>query len=197
MEKQLIELGVHRYKVFKNDTDRFYPTDKLIFDPYKNNIQRKFSENDWIESLRGNNTIQDYLLYQLFYQLMLCNPDKLINKNSCMIYPKIKSFDNIIVYGKGVFANCLIKRINELHYCNIIDNIDKLDIDRIRSINANSYNFIVIAILNSEIVLSSFALLTEIIKDKDKILFIEKENLSIDLLPIEVREMWMEANFDR
>lgn len=58
MEKQLIELGFHKYKVFKDDSDRYYPTDKLIFDPYKNNIQRKFSENDWIESLRENKTIQ-------------------------------------------------------------------------------------------------------------------------------------------
>ena len=149
-------------------------------------------------NIKNRNIIkQDYLLYQLFYQLMLCNPERLINKNRCLIYPKIKPYDNIIIYGKGVFANRLIKRINELHYCNIIDNFDKLDIDRIRSINENSYNFIVIAILNSEIVSSSIALLTEIIKDEDKILFIEKENLSIDLLPIEVQKMWMEANFDR
>ncbi len=70
-----------------------------------------------------------------------------------------------------------------------------MDIDKIRSINADSYNFIVIAILNSEIVSSSIALLTEIIKDREKILFIEKENLSIDLLPIEVQEMWKESNF--
>lgn len=147
-------------------------------------------------NIKNRNIIkQDYLLYQLFYQLMLCNPERLINKSTCMIYPQIKSYDNIIVYGKGVFANRLIKRINELHFCNIIDNIDKLDIDKIRSINADSYNFIVIAILNSEIVSSSIALLTEIIKDREKILFIEKENLSIDLLPIEVQEMWKESNF--
>ena len=73
----------------------------------------------------------DYILYQLFYLLMLYNPEKLITNDGCSIFPQVKSGSNIIVYGRGAFATRLIKGLKDLQYCNIIDNIDSEDIERI------------------------------------------------------------------
>lgn len=133
---------------------------------------------------------KNFLLYKLFYHLMLFVPYKFINKEHCVLYPRMKPGSNIVVYGKGVFANRLMRDIRQLQYCNIVDNIDKADIDRLKKLDEGRYDHVIVAIFHSSIVSSS----TEFIKEQgispDKILCIEKENLPANFLPEEVSAVW-------
>lgn len=138
----------------------------------------------------SNKISKDFLLYKLFYHFMLDVPEKLINDKVCMIYPQITPQSNIIVYGKGVFANRFIARINELQYCNVVHNIDKSDAEKVCTVDKDSYDFIVIAIFNFAIVETSVKLLTQMGAERYKILCIDKKQMTPDFLPIEVKTTW-------
>ena len=84
-----------------------------------------------------------------------------------------------------------MERIRTLQYCNIVDNVDKTDVDRLSKIEESEFDFIVVAILNHSIAASSAALIADAGVVKDKILCIEKEDLVADLLPAEIRNMWI------
>lgn len=135
---------------------------------------------------------REFLLYKLFYHLLLDIPEKLISAEQCKFYPHIKIGDNVIIYGKGVFANRLIERIDTLQYCNVVDNVDKEDFHRVSQIKENEYDYIVIAILNHQIVASAVELMVEAGVAREKILCIEKENLVVQLLPGKIRSIWIE-----
>ena len=91
-----------------------------------------------------------------------------------------------------MFANRIIEYIERLHYCNIVDNIDKTDISRLKRINERMYDYIVIAIFHSGIVSSSVECIIKQGIKQDKILCIEKENLIQRWLPEEVQSMMEE-----
>ncbi len=143
------------------------------------------------ESKNKEKMAKNFLLYKLFYHLLLDIPEKMISKEQCTFYPRIKPGDNIVIYGKGVFASKFMERIRTLQYCNIVDNVDKTDVDRLRKIEESEFDFIVVAILNHSIAASSAALIADAGVVKDKILCIEKEDLVADLLPAEIRNMWI------
>lgn len=130
----------------------------------------------------------DFLLYKLVHHLMLDTPEALFDGEQCRIYPKISHDSKMIVYGKGVFANRFMNSIKEKHYCDIIANIDSSDVERLNEIDNELYDFIVIAIFNAKIVLSILDLLADMKIDKNKILIIEKESITPEFLPDEVRE---------
>lgn len=71
--------------------------------------------------------------------------------------------------------------------CNIIDCIDKNDVFRINNISVDLYRYIVIAIMDYEAVDSTLLLLEKLGIERNKILYIRKENLYIEELPEEVR----------
>lgn len=131
-----------------------------------------------------------FLLYKLFYHFILDTPEKLISDQGCVVYPKVKPGSKIIVYGKGVFANRLIQRIEELQYCTITGNIDKSDMNSINIKDFDNIDYIVVAIFNSVIVDSAIKLLKDKGVDEGKLLCIEKENLTFEKLPDEMRELW-------
>lgn len=133
---------------------------------------------------------KSFLFYKLLYHLILDTPEKLINSQTCMIYPEIVPGSKIIVYGKGVFANRFVERINSLEYCTIVGNIDKSDLSPVSIEDMLSCDFIVIAILNSAIVASSAELLVNMGIEKHKILCIEKEKLTFEIFPDEVKKLW-------
>ena len=143
------------------------------------------------ESKNKEKMAKNFLLYKLFYHLLLDIPEKMISKEQCTFYPRIKPGDNIVIYGKGVFASKFMERIRTLQYCNIVDNVDKTDVDRLSKIEESEFDFIVVAILNHSIAASSAALIADAGVVKDKILCIEKEDLVADLLPAEIRNMWI------
>lgn len=130
----------------------------------------------------------DFLLYKLVHHLMLDTPEALFDREQCRIYPKISHDSKMIVYGKGVFANRFMNSIKEKHYCDIIANVDSGDVERLNEIDNQLYDFIVIAIFNAKIVLSVLDLLADMKIDKNKILIIEKESITPEFLPDEVRE---------
>lgn len=161
----------------KDDYERVLILSKHLIGAYKN-------------ALNQNKIYKNFLLYKLFYQIILDTPGKLFNKNVCMIYPQVISDSRIIIYGKGVFADRMIRQIAKLQFCMITDNVDKSDLERIVRRDKGSYDYVVIAILNSTIVRSSIELLVSQGINRDKILCIEKEHLTFQMLPDELRKLW-------
>lgn len=131
---------------------------------------------------------EEFLLYKLFYHLILDIPEMVFYENRCMIYPKIKEKSKVIVYGKGVFASRLIDWVKNIQFFDVVANFDKTDIDQIMQMEVETYDYIIIAILNHVMVESVVEFLSERVC-KDKILYIEKENLTINLLPKDIKYM--------
>ncbi|MEY8335910.1 glycosyltransferase family 2 protein [Lachnospiraceae bacterium 47-T17] len=161
----------------QGDYERFIILSRHLIQTYGNAIYR-----DKID--------KNFLLYKLFYQFILDTPEKMIGSGQCMIYPQVKPGSRIIIYGKGVFANRLIQRINELQFCEVADNVDKSDLEKVIVRDADSYDYIVIAILNFLIVKASRELLISRGIGREKILCIDKEKLSFQMFPEPVKESW-------
>ena len=131
---------------------------------------------------------KDFLLYKLVHHLMLDTPEMLFENGKCNIYPEMSRGSRIVVYGKGVFANRFMNSLKEQDYCDIVANVDSSDVERLNLIDSKSYDYIVISIFNSKIVLSVLDLLSSMKIDRRKILIIEKENITPDFLPKEIKE---------
>lgn len=134
---------------------------------------------------------KEFLLYKLVHHMMMDIPDELFENEQCKIYPEIKKNNNVVIYGKGVFANRFIENIRMSNYCNIVENVDSNDADKLKNIDANKYDYIVIAIFSAAIVLSVIDLLKRLNIDEKKILFIKKNRITSDLLPDEVRDSFL------
>ena len=119
---------------------------------------------------------------------MLDTPEMLFENGKCNIYPEMSRGSRIVVYGKGVFANRFMNSLKEQDYCDIVANVDSSDVERLNLIDSKSYDYIVISIFNSKIVLSVLDLLSSMKIDRRKILIIEKENITPDFLPKEIKE---------
>ena len=122
---------------------------------------------------------------------MMDIPNMLFKNEQCKIYPQIKKNNNVIIYGKGVFANRFMENIRMSNYCNIVENVDSNDVEKLKNINEDKYDYIVIAIFSAVIVLSVIGLLKKMNIDENKILFIEKSNITSDILPDEVRHSFL------
>ena len=148
-----------------------------------------------IESYKRYNKIgvcsKEFLLYKLVHHLMMDIPNMLFKNEQCKIYPQIKKNNNVIIYGKGVFANRFMENIRMSNYCNIVENVDSNDVEKLKNINEDKYDYIVIAIFSAVIVLSVIGLLKKMNIDENKILFIEKSNITSDILPDEVRHSFL------
>lgn len=130
------------------------------------------------------------LLYKLFYLLLLDFPEKLFVNGTCLYYPKLNKESRIVVYGKGVFANRFMNRMKELNYGNIVENIDGMDAERIQGLGGNQYDYIVIAVMNSLIVEKAIDRLKRLKIDEAKILYVQKEDITWEILPEEIRAMY-------
>ncbi len=139
---------------------------------------------------KNSGCTSEFILYKLVHHMMLDVPEKLFVNNCCDIFPMIPKGSNIIVYGKGVFANRLINKINEMDYYNIVANIDSKDAERLGEIQRDSYDYIMVAIFNSKIVKSVLALLEQLQIEQNKIAIIDKKNITSDILPKEVKEKY-------
>ncbi|MCI8418499.1 MAG: glycosyltransferase family 2 protein [Lachnospiraceae bacterium] len=142
------------------------------------------------DSSVNNERNRQFLLYKIFYHMILDVPEKLLGPKGCAIYPNMTPDVNIIIYGKGVFAARLEKQIKGMKYCNIIDNVDRTDIERIRSIEEKEFDYIVIAIFNATIVADAIKRIEKIGVSRKKILYMDKNMMSVDMLPYEIRKMW-------
>lgn len=140
---------------------------------------------------KNSNCSTEFLLYKLIHHLMLDVPEYFFLNNQCTIYSKNFNNSKVIVYGKGVFANRIINIIEKYQYCHIIDNVDSKDIDRLKEVNEKSYDYIIIAIFNARIVTSALNLLKGLQINPNKILIIEKSNITTKMLPSKVEKAFM------
>ncbi len=141
------------------------------------------------ENNNDHKVSKEFVLYKLFHHLILDVPEKMFQKEKCLIYPQMIPGCRVVVYGKGVFANRMMTCIRKMEYCKIVDNIDSGDVKRLKNIDADSYDYIVVALFNAGIVKSVLNILKEYDIPEDKILIIDKENLSKDILPLEIAEL--------
>lgn len=162
-----------------DDYDHLVLLSKYLIHSYKNSKNKVYIS-------------KEVLLYKLFYHILLDMPNLLMNENQCKFLPQIKKESNIIIYGKGVFANRLISCIKSLRICNIVENVDKIDKERIIELNEEQYDYIVISILNAFIVKEVIFQLIQMGIKQEKILFINKKDLLPDILPSEIKEVWYE-----
>lgn len=132
----------------------------------------------------------DFLLYKLVHHMVLDIPERFFSDAQCKIYPKLSQGSNIIVYGKGVFANRLMRRIDEIKYCNVVANIDSKDCEKLVEIDNNLYDYVVIAIFNSQVVQSVIEILRKMKIESEKVVFIDKADITSDLLPEAVRKRY-------
>lgn len=130
---------------------------------------------------------KEFLLNKIFYHLLLDVPEKFMKEGKCMFLPSVKTGSRIIIYGKGVFANRLLNCINQFGDYKIVDNIDKLDSEKVVGFDEAQYDYIVIAILNAYIIKESMEKLKQLGVKNEKVLYIKKTDLKFDLLPIEIR----------
>lgn len=133
---------------------------------------------------------RNFLLYKIFYHLALDIPEKLIDSRRCMIYPQVVPKSHIIVYGKGVFAHRLTERMNDIKYCSIVANVDKSDAQRLLEMDDRQYDYIVVAIFNAAMAMDAVALLAGLGVKKDRILCMDKKNMTVETLPDDVGSMW-------
>lgn len=143
--------------------------------------------NGWGEEWQKNNR---YLIYLFYYFLIVGAPEQFLVKNSKLIlFPKIKKADNIIIYGKGVFATKLKNCIENIKFCNIIGFFDKMDAFQIKHIPEEAYEYIIVAITDHSVIKSTLLLLEGMGINKSKILYVQKEDLVFENLPIEVQDL--------
>ena len=116
----------------------------------------------------------------------------MICDNKCLYYPKLNINDKLVIYGKGVFATRFICCIQEKRYYSVVANLDKTDVKEIKEIDQMQYDYVVIAILNPRIVEDTIKNLLELGIMRKKIIYVKKEDLSSEILPDEIKELWDE-----
>ena len=131
---------------------------------------------------------QRFILNSIYFAMIAIMYDlpKTYFKKGIPFLKKINSNSRVIVYGKGVYAANLIEVIKKNRICNLIGNVDSNDVETLFDINKDNYDYVVIAILDSEIVDNIRGLLIENGIAENKILFIDQEDLTVSNLPYEL-----------
>lgn len=123
METQLIELGIKNYSILKDAINGYFVTDSLIFNPYKENVQRGLSESAWIDNIQKKKIIEavNYQVEQLYQKDLLFDHIEIetINRcnGNCDFCPvnKKKDIREFCIMGKELFQN-IICQLAEINY---------------------------------------------------------------------------------
>lgn len=123
MEKQLLEMGVDNYDIYKEALNGYYMTDELVFNPYKDNNQRELSEEEWIINLQRNNIINsvNYQVEQFYKNPRLFKHVEIetINRcnGNCDFCPVSKKNDTreLKVMDRKLFEN-IVTQLAEINY---------------------------------------------------------------------------------
>lgn len=130
------------------------------------------------------------LRHIMYYYLANLSPYELFGQNdNAGCYPNIKKGQNIIIYGKGRLGTFLGKHFNKTKFCNVIGYVDKSDYEKIAAYE--NYDWIVVAIIDGSAVKSTIELLIDLNVARQKICHIEKEVLTMDNLPLQLKEPLM------
>lgn len=173
---------IYHYRVRKTST--MWSKEKDEFERYLKLVENLKTEKNILEEIQEG---KEYLSQILYFYLIMCAPKYCFERDKCILFPELKRDDNILIYGKGVFATNLISCMRENKFSNIIGCIDRSDCSSIKEISKNTYLYILIAITDYLAVKDTLKLLESLGIEKKKILYIKKENLLIENLPKEVR----------
>lgn len=145
---------------------------------------------DYLKKIGSDNDVSKRLVVQSIYFAMMevlhDIPDDYFN-NKIPFLPRISLNSRLVVYGKGSFASNLIEIINHLKLCTLVLNVDSADAEVLFSLDEEKYDYVVIAILDYMIVDKVKLYLEENNISKEKIVCIDKKDLTLDNLPIELR----------
>lgn len=184
----IVKQSFYHYRVRENSITRSREVDE--YHRYLKIAEVLNVANAKVESKVWKDKITHYLIFILYYYLILCAPEYCFKKDKhFFLFPKVEKSDRIIIYGKGVFADGITKYIEKTNFCTIIDHLDRTDVDRVRRIPKESFNFIVIAITDFAAVSLSRSLLERMGVNRNKILSIQKEDLIEENLPTEVKSI--------
>lgn len=140
----------------------------------------------------SENKMRQHLVDTAYYLLSIfCMKDCFERNGKLILFPDIPRNSKIVLYGKGVFANQFLECIRKTGYLTIIDNVDSKDVKKIRDISSETYDYIVIGIAEPSIIKEAIQILMKMGIEKSQIRHIDKKNLSIDKLPIEIKSLLM------
>ena len=123
MEQQLQKMGITNYIFFLQDTNAYYTTEEIIYNPYKNNSGRDVSEDEWNERTKNNYIIDEMNreVDQIYFQKQLFNHVEIETVNRCNGYcdfcPVSKNRDTreYIEMTDDLFRN-IIDQLAEINY---------------------------------------------------------------------------------
>ncbi len=123
MERQLIELGIKNYSIFKDALRGYFVTDSLVFNPYEENEQRGLSEEEWVDNLRKKKIVEavNFRVEQLYQKDMLFDHVEIetINRcnGSCDFCPvsKKKDIRKFHIMEKELFED-IIRQLAKIDY---------------------------------------------------------------------------------
>ena len=143
---------------------------------------------------RKSTKIPSKILCDIFYQIMFCFPEKVLNKSVAELnmFKGVKKGSKVIIYGKGIFSKGLAKYISETGFVKLLGIVDSLDKDQIFQLG--DYDYILIAITNGKLVQRIYKELLKMGVLKEKIVYIRNCDLEIEKLPDEVIEIIKNRN---
>lgn len=132
-----------------------------------------------------------YIQYLIYFCISYQTPRCIFGKGKEIIcYPKVNKEQNIIIYGKGRFSKLLQEYIILSKYCNIVDVIDISDV-KSREEYLLEYDAILIAIIDGVESAKSAKLLIQKGYEEDRIFCIDKNALTLDILPERIRKLFL------
>lgn len=159
-------------------------------DLYRLGILSNHLKENFVNRVKHNpgNYIYKYFLYTMavFWLDMMDLADSgyLDEKNELPFWPDVKRGNDIVVYGKGLWASNLISVIQRASFCNIIANIDSSDLDDYKDfINKDEYDHVIIAIADGRIRSKVKSTLLELGVIDSKICLFDKQNITEDKIP--------------
>lgn len=167
------------WKSGKADYSRYVLLEKHLIDSYK----RYFNEFGYSKK---------YFLYKLVHDMMLDLPELFFKEDECMLYPQFEKTNRVVIYGKGVFAMRLKSRMEELKFGDIVLNVDSSDVEILRDTNPDTYDYILIALFNTNIIKAIREVLIENKLPMEKVLCIRKEDIGRRHIPDEIATYWEE-----
>lgn len=136
--------------------------------------------NYLLRYMRDDEVINAYYVDTLFYEMMTILHDvpRDYFSKGITFFNEVQRNNRIIVYGKGVFASNLIWIMEQYNLCIVKMNIDSEDIDKLDCLNPDEYDYVVIGILDYNVV----GVIKELLRDKGvyekKILTVNKDSFT-------------------
>lgn len=134
--------------------------------------------------------MQRHLIDTAFYLLSIFCLKQCFEKDDRLIlFPDIPKNSRILLYGKGVFAAQFMECVNETGYLSVVGNVDGMDVGKIKEILPETYDYIIIGIAEPNIIKEAIQNLKNLGIMTSQVRWIDKDNLSIDKLPSEVKKI--------